>query len=165
MGLTTRAELREHLQRARDRNRPGRTAAERVIDFVDGRSDSPGESRSRVAIDRGGLPKPELQAAVHDDAGEFVARVDFLFASLGVVGEFDGMVKYQKELRGSLSPEEVVIAEKLREDKLRALGWVVVRWTWADLDDSERLIARILAAARAARGVDLRGSWRARSHP
>lgn len=165
MGLTTLAELRAHLQRAQHWNRPGRKAAERVIGFVDGRSDSPGESRSRVAIERGGLPKPELQAAVYDDAGEFVARVDFLFANLGVIGEFDGMIKYQKELRGSLSPEEVVIAEKVREDKLRALGWVVVRWTWDDLDDPERLLARILAAVRAARGVHVRGSWRALSHP
>ncbi len=156
-GLTTAAELREHLHRAK--RRPGCKAAAKVVDFLDGRSESVGESRSRVAFYRGGLPAPELQASVFTDDGELVARVDFLFEELGVICEFDGMVKYQNELRGRRTPEEVVIAEKIREDRLRALGWIVVRFTWEDLDNPERLIARIQSAARAAQRAQRVGSW------
>ena len=36
--------------------------------------------------------------------------------------------------------------EKRREDRLRALGYEVVRWTWADLLNPARFIARLKAA-------------------
>jgi hypothetical protein len=29
--------------------------------------------------------------------------------------------------------EDVIFAEKVREDALRDLGWQIVRWLWADL--------------------------------
>lgn len=156
-GLTTAKELREHLRRAR--RRPGCKAAAKVVDFLDGRSESVGESRSRVAFYHGGLPAPELQANVFADDGDLVARVDFLFEKLGVIGEFDGMVKYQRGLRSGRKPEEVVIAEKVREDQLRALGWIVVQFSWDDLDNPERLIARILSAAKAAQRAERIGFW------
>ncbi|MBJ8347996.1 endonuclease domain-containing protein [Antrihabitans sp. YC2-6] len=156
-GLTTTAELREHLQRAR--RRPGRRAAAKVVEFLDGRSESVGESRTRVALFRGGLPTPELQANVFGPDGEWVARVDFLIEELGVIVEFDGMVKYQAELRGKRTPEAVVIAEKVREDRLRALGWIVVRITWDDLEDAARLVARIRSAAGIARCSRRIGTW------
>ncbi|WP_240498280.1 hypothetical protein [Williamsia sp. 1135] len=31
------------------------------------------------------------------------------------------------------APSDVVIAEKIREDRLRQMGVEVVRWVWADL--------------------------------
>ncbi|MEV6556070.1 type IV toxin-antitoxin system AbiEi family antitoxin domain-containing protein [Nocardia sp. NPDC051756] len=156
-GLTTADELRAHLLRAR--YRPGCRKAAQVVGFADGRSESVGESRSRIVIRRGGLPAAELQARVFTDDGICVGRVDFLFAELGVVGEFDGKVKYQSELRGARESEQVVVAEKIREDKLRALGWMVVRWTWNDLDHPDELIRRIRAAAAAAACARRIGCW------
>jgi hypothetical protein len=42
--------------------------------------------------------------------------------------------------------------EKAREDRLRDLGWQVVRWLWEDLQHPERLRERLLRAfARGAR--------------
>jgi hypothetical protein len=60
--------------------------------------------------------------------------------------------------RGSLlapgqTPHEALIAEKRREDRVRELGWQVVRWTWADLADQSVLVARLKTAFR--RGRDL----------
>lgn len=43
------------------------------------------------------------------------------------------------------SPEDLR-AEKAREDRLREVGYEVVRLTWADLDHPERVRAKILAA-------------------
>lgn len=62
------------------------------------------------------------------------------------VGEFDGKDKYmQAGLRGGISAEEAVYREKLREDRIRALGHGFVRWRWADLEDPERLKRKLLA--------------------
>jgi len=40
-------------------------------------------------------------------------------------------------------PGDIVYAEKLREDAIRAQDWEVVRWAWPDLDDFAPTAARI----------------------
>jgi hypothetical protein len=71
---------------------------------------------------------------------------------LGVVGEFDGRVKYGRDLAPGADAGAAVFAEKLREDALRDAGWEVARWVWADLRDFAPAAARIRRAmARAAR--------------
>lgn len=127
-------DLREAVRRGR--GRPGNVAAERVVRFADGRSESAGESRSRVRIHRIGLPAPDLQRDVHDAGGEWLARVDFWWdGDPPVIGEFDGQVKYGRMLRPGQSPGEVVFEEKRREDALRREGLGVGRWTWAEIDE------------------------------
>jgi very-short-patch-repair endonuclease len=62
---------------------------------------------------------------------------------LGVIGEADGVMKY-----GSADD---LIAEKAREDRLRALGLMVVRWTWDEIRANPAQVAeRIRRAARRA---------------
>lgn len=68
--------------------------------------------------------------------------MDFLLEDRVVV-EFDGMLKYE-------NPADLA-AEKLREDRLRALGYEVVRLTWADLADAEVVRAKVEAARERAR--------------
>jgi hypothetical protein len=64
-----------------------------------------------------------------------------------VVGEFDGKGKYvQAALRDGMTADEAVYREKLREDRIRALGHGFVRWRWADLTDPSRLRCKLLAA-------------------
>lgn len=50
-----------------------------------------------------------------------------------MVGESDGRIKYGRMLKPGQKPEDVVYAEKLREDAIRAQDGVrtVIRWTWA----------------------------------
>jgi predicted transcriptional regulator of viral defense system len=149
-GAVTPADLRTSLASAV--RRPGVARARRVVAFADGRSESVGESRSRVALARCGLPAPDLQTVVLDGGRRFVARTDFLWPEHATVGEFDGMVKYA----GGASdrpPSRVVSAEKLREDALRDLGLEVVRWVWSDLRDLAGLRRRVdRAFARSAAG-------------
>ncbi|WP_433683771.1 hypothetical protein [Nocardia sp. CA-119907] len=153
---TTRSELAQQLSRSA--GRPGCPAARRVVEFLDGRAESPGESRSRAALRAFGFPAPELQPTIVDAEGAFVARVDFLFPTLGVVGEFDGMVKYRSNTPSG-TPESAVIAEKIREDALRALGWIVIRWIWRDLDTTDRWRTRLTRAADLARPYPRSGTW------
>lgn len=115
---------------------PGSATARAAWWFSDPLSESVGESRLRVLMHNHGLPPPVLQAAFADADG-FVGRVDFYFAHRQTVVEFDGLVKYAGGTR------EILIQEKIREDRLRALGLHVVRITWADLDHPDRVIARI----------------------
>lgn len=118
---------------------PGSATARAALNFSDPLSESVGESRLRVLLHTHGLPAPVLQAVFNDAAG-FIGRVDFFFAAERTVVEFDGLLKYGDGARDTL------IREKLREDRLRALGLQIVRVTWADLNHPERLIARIRQA-------------------
>lgn len=111
--------------------RRGRRRAERAIAFADARSGSPGETLSRVRMWEAGLPAPELQVPFSDRAGR-IGVVDFWWPQYDLIGEFDGVSKYVRdEFTGGRDPAEVVIAEKVREDRLRALGPAVARWGWS----------------------------------
>jgi very-short-patch-repair endonuclease len=125
----------------------GAPVARTAAAFVDGRSESVGESRLRVFLANQGLPPPELQVELRDRDGNFVGRVDFFFPEYRLVIEFDGLVKYGSDA-GS------VVAEKRREDRIRELGYLVLRVTWVDLRRPAELSARIRhaisLAARAA---------------
>jgi hypothetical protein len=146
--LVDRARLDEALSRSsRWRGSP---AARRAVAFADGRSESVGESRSRVAIARAGLPAPLPQWQVVGAGGRFLGRVDFGWPERRTVGEFDGRVKYGRLLRPGQRPEDVVFEEKRREDALRDADLGVVRWLWTDLRDFAPTAARIRGRFRGA---------------
>jgi hypothetical protein len=128
---------------------PGAGRARRVVAFADGRSESAGESVSRVGLSRLGLMPEDLQLPVLDGARQ-VGRVDFAWPGHRTVGEFDGRVKYGRLLKPGEDAGEAVWREKVREDLLRDLGWQVVRWTWADLDHPETIADRLQRAFRRA---------------
>jgi very-short-patch-repair endonuclease len=118
---------------------PGSPTARAALAFMNPLSESVCESRLRVLMSNHDLPTPELQVEFHDTRG-FVARVDFHFPAYGVVVEFDGMMKYAD------ASAQVLIQEKVREDRLRALGLQVVRATWADLASPDRLMTHLRRA-------------------
>ncbi|ETA06137.1 MULTISPECIES: type IV toxin-antitoxin system AbiEi family antitoxin domain-containing protein [Gordonia] len=121
----------------------------RMLPHANVLSESVGESLSRaVMLDFSDLPVPQQQVRIVDDRGEFIARVDFLLADK-VIGEFDGLVKYKGTFDGKPA-WQTVVDEKIREDKLRAQGYTVVRWTWQDLRDEARFHATLLKALRGA---------------
>ena len=108
--------------------------------------ESVGESRFWHFCHLRNLPIPVPQHVVRDDSGEVVARLDFAWPDLGVFVEFDGMTKYRTPI-ASEDPVDVVLREKLREDRVRELtGWICVRVTWSDLADRPRLEARLRRA-------------------
>ena len=78
---------------------------------------SVGESRSRVAMSRFGVAPPVLQWEVVGPGGVVLGTADFGWPEHGVVGEFDGLVKYGRVLRPGQVPAEAVFAEKRREDR------------------------------------------------
>lgn len=124
----------------------GRAKAERAIAFADARSRSPGETLSRVRIHEAGFPAPTLQHPFSDTRGP-IGLVDFWWPEHGLVGEFDGVAKYiREEYAHGTEPADIVIAEKLREDRIRSLGPRVARWDWSTAWPPYRLYAHLLDA-------------------
>jgi hypothetical protein len=118
---------------------PGARQAGRVVAEADGRTANPGESWSRAILIQAGLAPTDLQVEVRDRDG-LVGYADFGWLPSRVLGEFDGRGKYGADASGAA---DAVWREKLREDRLRALGFIIVRWTWADLLRPERFLGRI----------------------
>lgn len=140
----TLAATGEALERAA--RRPGNGRARQVLAFARPGAMSPGETLSRLAIHRAGLPPPELQHPVRTADGVLLGQVDFWWEVFATAGEFDGRSKYGRLLRPGQEPGDVVFAEKLREDALRADGREVVRWTWGELRSFDEVARRIRTA-------------------
>lgn len=116
----------------RSDRRRGAVRLQRVLAFADPRSGSPGESISRVRMDRLGFIRPDLQVPIETDG--VVEYADFGWDEVDGAGEFDGEVKYRDErYRGGRDVVEVVIAEKDRENRVRRRRPRFARWVWADL--------------------------------
>ena len=116
----------------------GIRSAAAALRIVEPLVESPLEALSWGKISLSALPSPIPQAWIRSDAGRY-ARVDFLWDEERVIGEADGLSKY--------STIEALRAEKIRQEDLEARGFVVVRWTTAEMSASpERTIDRISRA-------------------
>ena len=114
------------------------------IRMADGRADGPGESRGRWLFWASGLPAPELQYEVRRADGTLVGICDWAWRDLGVLGEFDGRVKYGRLLKPGESAGDAVFREKRREDEIREItGWPMVRLIWSDYGAAGATAARI----------------------
>lgn len=122
----------------------------RVARLADGHCESAGESVLRLTMRMVGMT-PESQVPLLVNGKCY--RPDFLFEHCDVIVEFDGDGKYDGPgNRGAHA------REKLRDDELRAAGYIVVHVVWAEFAKPDVLLAKIRAAlesgrrARAARG-------------
>ncbi|MGH3714505.1 MAG: hypothetical protein ACRDT4_13740 [Micromonosporaceae bacterium] len=107
--------------------------AAKAFGLVDGRAESPAESRLRVLLTLAGLPPPTPQREIRDHHG-FVARVDLAWPEAAVAVEYDGVWH--------------AAASQLRRDRQRlnrllAAGWLVHHVTARDLYDPAPTIAAI----------------------
>jgi hypothetical protein len=137
----SRDELMEVI--SRHRGWPGSRRARDVVEFADGRAESPLESLGRVTCLEEQLPVFEPQVRVLVDGVE-VARVDGLWRDQLLVFEGDGAMKFDGV--------GVLPALLERQEKLHDAGLVVVRASWADLTQR-----RPAFAARVRRRFDERG--------
>lgn len=139
------------LELAQHRGRKSVAVARDVAEFADPLAESPGESLSRCVIRTlPGIPAPTLQKRHFDRDGELIARTDFSWGDGAVAGEFDGKVKYTRDAEFGGEPSDTVWKEKQREDRLRDLGVVVIRWIWAMLYRPEEFRRLLLTGLRRA---------------
>jgi hypothetical protein len=121
----------------------GIRAAQNVVAFADKKSGSVLESVSRVVFREQGIPAPQTQVAIGDEWEQY-GLADFLWPEFNVIGEADGLSKYEPD--GRRSTRQIVRAEKRREERLVDAGYEMVRWGWDDAEDPPRLARRIWAA-------------------
>jgi len=126
----------------------GRAKAAVAIGMSSAASGSPAESVCRVRFRQFGLSQP-VQQHRFVRPGHRDAIVDFWFPDHGVVVEVDGRAKYEDAaMLAGRSTADAHWQEKQREDFVRSFAEVrrVVRATWADLMDAERLRAALVRA-------------------
>ena len=144
--LTTRDELglyaAVHL-----REWPGTAGLDEAVARSDGRSESVGETCSRVALQGQGLA-PEPQWEVFHPSGRLAGRVDLRLRAERIMVEFDGQQKYGRLLKPGQSVTDVIRAERAREVLLEELtGYRMVRLVWSDLERPAEIGRRIRRVA------------------
>jgi hypothetical protein len=138
------ADLQEYFDAqsfARNRRR-----VHRALEFASPLAETPGESLSRVVIHELGFPAPQLQVRVENRDG-LAGISDFGWESIRLLGEFDGLVKYTRGMaRPNESLEQIVVREKIREDRMRAMNWGMTRWLWTTTLQVRPLYDQLCAA-------------------
>lgn len=118
--------------------RGSRRAAD-VLESLDGRAESAGETRTRLLLRSFGIDGFQPQYQVPTRAGLF--RADFADPGRRVIIEFDGKAKYS-----DYAPtDQVLLAERSRENALAEAGWIFLRVEWKQLDAPLQLRRRLLA--------------------
>lgn len=106
----------------RCRRWPGGSRLTAAVAASDPRAETPIESLTRLRYREFGLLPPLTQAEVLDPDGEQIGRVDFLWWEQGVIGEADGLEKYDAP--------DALRWEKARELTFTSLGFEVLRNVW-----------------------------------
>ncbi|MFB2555052.1 endonuclease domain-containing protein [Herbiconiux liangxiaofengii] len=125
----------------------GVARARTALPLVRQGSDSPQETRLRLALVRAGLPEPDLNVEIRAVDGRFVARVDMLYRGARVVVEYDGdqhrtdSRQYDRDIR--------------RTDELYSLGYRVVRLRARQLVGPTPLAIALVRDALAGHAIDL----------
>jgi very-short-patch-repair endonuclease len=116
---------------------PGLPQLGKVLLLCDGKAESPQESRLRLILIAGGLPRPVAQYEVRTPSGMFVARLDLAYPQhlLGIEYDGDhhrGRGAYRSDLR--------------RINNLRTCGWTVLRFVAANLWEPARIVHTVRSA-------------------
>ncbi|MGZ5399088.1 MAG: hypothetical protein ACXWDL_01730 [Nocardioides sp.] len=111
---------------------PGMLGVHVPIRMADERVASVGESRGFWLFRTHLIPAPQPQFEVWVD-GVLIGTCDWGWPGHGLLGEFDGAIKYGRLLEPGMHPGDVVHAEKQRENALReATDMRMVRLIWSD---------------------------------
>lgn len=118
--------------------RRGVRQARQVIELAEARSESPMESRLRVILVDGGLPRPEAQVTLRDGL-RFLGRADLYYREARLCIEYDGSTH-----RESLAEDDA------RQNRLVSAGYRLLRYTAADVyGQPDRIVAEVRSVLRA----------------
>lgn len=100
-------------------------------------AESPKETETRLLVVAEGLPEPVVQYEIHEN-GLLIARSDMAYPSLKIAIEYEG--------DGHRTSRDQWRRDVQRQRELEDLGWIVIRVTQLDLDDTRPLLNRIRRA-------------------
>ena len=111
----------------------------RVLGFVDAAAESPMESRLRMVLVLGGLPRPKAQVTIRDRWGRALGRPDLYYPEQRLGIEYDGG-----------SHRESLAEDNRRQNRLLKAGVRLLRFTAADvLRDPDSVVSQVRAVLRA----------------
>lgn len=143
-GLSTRLLTVPEVERLRDAlGRKGRNGTGVVREILTARSlagteESLLEKRFHDLVRRHDLPAPTVQHEVWD-SGRFVARIDAAYPAAKVAIEVDGYNAH--------TAPDAFQRDRTRQNRLVALGWTVLRFTWDDVVRRPGEVARVIQDA------------------
>jgi len=121
------------------RGLPGSRRVARLLGFASPGAESPMETRTRLLIVLAGLPRPEVQYEVYDEAA-FVARLDLAYPGRRLGIEYEGD---QHRERSAFQRDAA------RLNRLKLCGWTILRFTANDVlrcpDQLVRQVRSVLA--------------------
>lgn len=113
----------EALQEVVDR-RPkvkGIRMAREILPLLRSGVDSPQESRLRLKIVDAGLPEPAVTHPIFDDHGRYVSTPDLQYKEYKIAMEYEGDHHRSDPVQWGRDIE--------RDDRLRAMGWIVLKFS------------------------------------
>ena len=108
---------------------PGAKRLRRLVGLA-AHAESPMETRLRWLLISARLPRPEVQADLHDSSGRFVGRADLFYRDARLVIEFDGG-----------NHRERLVADNRRQNLLLNAGYRLLRFTSADVFQRPEVVA------------------------
>ena len=113
--------------------RKGLGRVERRLGVLAEPAESPMETRLRWLLLEAGLPRPRVQAPLHNAAGRFVGRADLYYPQARLVIEYDGT-----------NHRDRLIEDNRRQNALIDAGFRILRLTAADLRERpDAIVAQV----------------------
>lgn len=107
----------------------------RAVGLAEPATESPMETRLRLAIVRARLPRPRAQVKLHDEAGCIVARVDLYYPDRRLAIEYDGE-----------GHKDSVVPDMRRQNALVNAGYHILRFTAPDIRIATSVVAQVRRA-------------------
>ena len=109
----------------------------RALGLAEPRSESQMETRLRIHLIQGRLPRPSVQPDLCDAKGRFLARVDLYYADRRLAIEYDGAHHTER-----------LDADLRRQNALLNAGYHLLRFTAADLRDPKAVVSEVRETRR-----------------
>jgi very-short-patch-repair endonuclease len=103
-----------------------------VLEHAEPAAESPMESRLRMVLVLGGLPRPRAQVAIRDRWGRVVGRPDLYYEEQRLGIEYDGGVH-----------RDMLAEDNRRQNKLLLLGVRLLRFTAGDLGNPGGVVSQV----------------------
>jgi len=118
---------------------PGLARLLRTIELAEPATESVMETRLRLLLVIAGLPRPQAQVSLYDEAGHFLARPDFYYPLQRLALEYDGAYHRENLTR-----------DNRRQNRMVDAGYRLLRFSAADvLSAPESIVALVRSALSA----------------
>jgi hypothetical protein len=131
----------------RHRGARGLVQLRQALALADGGAESPYETRTRLTLVGGGLPRPQTQIKVLNDWGAVIARIDMGWEEWKVGVEFDGAHHWTDPAQRTWDIDRLA--------ELEARGWTIIRVSADMLRHRPQIVVARVGAALLAAGCRL----------